>query len=129
MSGFLGEEPMDLRTFEGDGSWGADGEFSKGSESIEVTKFVGTFRPAPKRLIQLLPIGDREKDVRILYTQRKLVTNSQHNQTPPDLVRRSKSISEAWYEVTDIGESMDSLPDAPIAHRSYICVREQEVEA
>lgn len=124
---FLGEENIDLRRRNG-AIDGATGEYAVSSDITEITKFRGTWRPASERQKELLADGDRERDPRVLYTMQVLRGGNQYNGLLSDYVRRSDG-DGAWYEVTNIGESLDSLPESPIRHKKYIVLRVQEVDA
>jgi len=118
----LGGRIMYRRTYSGSGWVG--GEFSKGTSTDST--FTGAFRPANMRTISVLPEGDRARDPRALFTKVELTPESQHDETPSDLVSPDGVV---WYEIQgDANNSSAFAMRSPINHFKYLCLRLKEVE-
>lgn len=121
--GLLGERELKRQQWD-EGDW-SGGTYTKGPARITLIR--GTWRPMPGEVAQLLGIGDRQKDGRVVFTQINLHTLDQHDNQPPDHI--SPDDGATYYEVISEYEG-DEVPgfSAGVRHRKYALLRVQEVD-
>lgn len=96
-----------------------------GVEPYTDTDTTGTFRPAPSKVVQQLPEGDRRRDPRVVHlTSRLELGDNQDDDRPPSWV--SDDAGDHWYELQDEFDGDTPLPGSGVAHWRYLALRLQE---